>query len=82
MRILVADDHEIVRAGLKQLLEAQPGWEICAEAKTGREAVMLAQQFEPQVVVMDIGTPELNGLKATRQICKLLPRKCTAFLDP
>jgi DNA-binding NarL/FixJ family response regulator len=73
MRILVADDHDIVRVGLKQLLEAQADWEICAEAKTGREAVTLAQQFEPQVVVMDIGMPELNGLEATRKIRKILP---------
>jgi DNA-binding NarL/FixJ family response regulator len=47
LRILVADDHDIFRRGLKQLLTAQPGWEICAEAKTGREAVSLAKQFKP-----------------------------------
>ena len=73
MRILIADDHDFVRLGLKQLLTAQPGWEICAEAKTGGQAVTLAKQFEPHVVVMDIGMPELNGLEATRRICKLLP---------
>jgi DNA-binding NarL/FixJ family response regulator len=73
MRILIADDHDFVRLGLKQLLTAQPGWEICAEAKTGGQAVALAKQFEPHVVVMDIGMPELNGLEATRRICKLLP---------
>jgi DNA-binding NarL/FixJ family response regulator len=77
MRILVADDHDIIRLGLKQLLESRPGWEICAEAATGNEAVTLAIQFEPHVVVMDIGMPELNGLDATRKICCLAPN----FLD-
>jgi DNA-binding NarL/FixJ family response regulator len=81
MRILVADDHDIVRAGLKQLLNAQPSWEICAEAKTGREAVTLAQQFKPQVVVMDIGMPELNGLEATRKIRMLLPNAKIVILS-
>lgn len=73
MRILVADDHEIVRLGLRQLLAAQPGWDICAEAATGEEAVMLAKQFVPHVVVMDVGMPKLNGIEATRKICQLLP---------
>ncbi len=80
-RILVADDHDIVRAGLKQLLNAQAGWEICAEAKTGREAVTLAQQFEPDVVVMDISMPQLNGLDATRMICQLLPKTKIVILS-
>jgi DNA-binding NarL/FixJ family response regulator len=74
MRILVADDHDIVRWGLRQLLTAQPGWRICAEAATGDEAVTLAKQFEPHVVVMDVGMPELNGIEATRKICELLPQ--------
>lgn len=73
MNILIADDHDIIRLGLKQLLESRSGWKICAEAATGTEAVTLAKQFEPHVVVMDIGMPELNGLEATRKICKLLP---------
>src|SRR6266852_7772297 len=73
VRILVVDDHDIVRRGLKQLLTARPGWEVCGEAKTGREAVALAQQLKPEIVVMDIGMPELNGLEAARQIRKGLP---------
>jgi DNA-binding NarL/FixJ family response regulator len=74
MRILLADDHDIVRLGLRQLLTAHPGWEICAEAATGNEAVVLSERFAPLVVVMDVGMPELNGIEATRKICKLHPR--------
>jgi DNA-binding NarL/FixJ family response regulator len=74
LRILVADDHDIIRRGLKQLLTAKPGWEVVAEAKNGREAVALAEQFKPDVVVMDISMPELNGLEAARQIRKQLPK--------
>jgi DNA-binding NarL/FixJ family response regulator len=74
LQILVADDHDIIRRGLKQLLTSRPGWEVCAEAKTGREAVKLAEQLKPDVVVMDISMPELNGLEASRQIHKLLPK--------
>jgi DNA-binding NarL/FixJ family response regulator len=74
LRILVADDHDIIRRGLKDLLTSRSGWEVCAEAKTGREAVTLAEQFKPEVVVMDISMPELNGLEAARQIHKSLPK--------
>jgi DNA-binding NarL/FixJ family response regulator len=74
LRILVADDHDIMRRGLKQLLTAKPGWQVCAEAKNGREAVALAEQAKPDVVVMDISMPELNGLEAARQIKKVLPK--------
>jgi DNA-binding NarL/FixJ family response regulator len=72
-RVLVADDHEVVRRGLCTMLDSHPGWEICGEAANGREAVELALQHHPHVVVMDINMPELNGLEATRQICKALP---------
>jgi len=73
IRILVADDHEIVREGIRRLVEQRPGWEICAEAKTGREAVALAQRLQPDVLVLDLTMPELNGLDATRQIKRALP---------
>jgi DNA-binding NarL/FixJ family response regulator len=73
VRILMADDHEIVREGLRALIENQPGWEICGEASTGREAVTLAGQLKPDVVIMDVGMPELNGLDASRQIKRVLP---------
>src|ERR1700682_1493183 len=68
VRILVADDHDIIRRGLKQLLASRAGWEVCGEAKTGREAVTLAEQLRPDVVVMDISMPDLNGLEAARRI--------------
>jgi DNA-binding NarL/FixJ family response regulator len=74
-RILVADDHEVVRRGVRALLEGQPGWVVCGEASTGREAVAKAVDQRPDVVVLDIGMPELNGLEATRQIRRAVPAK-------
>jgi DNA-binding NarL/FixJ family response regulator len=74
LRIVIADDHEIVRRGLRSLLEAQPGWQVVAEAVTGREAVERIAQLKPDVVVMDISMPEMNGLEATRQVLKSRPK--------
>jgi DNA-binding NarL/FixJ family response regulator len=74
VQILVADDHHVVRAGLRALIESHPGWQVCAEATNGREAVEKASQFKPDVAVLDIGMPLLNGVEATRQIHKLSPR--------
>ena len=73
VQIMIADDHAIVRRGLRSLLETQPGWRVCAEASNGREAVEKAAQFKPDVAVIDIGMPQLNGLDATRQIVAVLP---------
>ena len=72
-RILVADDHEVVRRGLCALLQAHPDWEICGEANDGREALEKAHKLKPDVVILDIGMPSLNGLEATRQILKSNP---------
>src|SRR6201998_4623896 len=72
-RILLADDHEVVRAGLRALLEEQQGWEVVAEAVDGREAVEKATKLKPDVVVIDIAMPSLNGLEAVRQIVKAVP---------
>lgn len=69
-RILVADDHEVVRRGLCALLRNQPEWEVCGEASDGREAVEKVLTLKPEVVILDIGMPNLNGLEATRQILK------------
>lgn len=74
VRILVADDHDIFRRGLRVLLEAQPGWEVADEAITGREAVEKARALKPNVVVMDISMPDLNGLEACRQIRRESPQ--------
>jgi DNA-binding NarL/FixJ family response regulator len=74
LRIIVVDDHGVVRRGVRALLETQPGWEVAAEGSTGREAVELVKQLHPDVVVMDLSLPELNGLDATRQILKDSPR--------
>ena len=74
LRILIVDDHAVVRRGVRSLLESQPGWEIAGEATTGREAVDMARHLRPDVVVMDLSLPELNGLDATRQILKDSPR--------
>jgi len=73
LRILVADDHDLVRRGLKILLESHLGWNVCAEAHSGREAVSMAEEFRPDVVIMDVSMPELNGIEAARKIKKLLP---------
>ena len=74
LRILIADDHEVVRRGLKALFSSRPGWIVCAEAANGRDAITLAAQHRPDIVIMDIRMPELNGLDATRKIRKMLPR--------
>lgn len=70
LRILIADDHELVRRGLSSLLQAQVGWEVCGEASDGREAVEKAKQLRPDLVILDIGMPNLNGLAATRQLAQ------------
>jgi DNA-binding NarL/FixJ family response regulator len=73
LRILIVDDHAIVRRGIRSLLESHDGWEVCGEATTGRDGVEQCRQLRPDVVVMDLSLPELNGLDATRQILKSAP---------
>jgi len=70
LRLLVADDHELVRRGMRAIIEAQPGWSVAAEAIDGRQAVEKAKEVKPEVAVLDIGMPVLNGLEAARQIAK------------
>jgi len=73
LQVLIADDHTIVRKGLRALVESQPDWEVCAEATNGREAVEKAIATRPNVVVLDFGMPEMDGLTATRKIHEALP---------
>jgi len=72
-RILIADDHEVVRRGIRSLLESHPGWEVVGEAANGREAVECTGQLKPDLVLLDIGMPYLNGLEAARQILATQP---------
>jgi len=73
LRILLADDHEIVREGLRAMLQGHPGWAVCGDAENGRQVVTMAAELKPDIVIMDIGMPELNGLEATRQIKRAQP---------
>jgi DNA-binding NarL/FixJ family response regulator len=73
IQILVADDHEVVRQGIRSLLEAHPDWNVCCEAVTGREAVAKATEDRPDVVILDVSMPEMNGLEAARQIRRAVP---------
>jgi len=74
IHILLADDHSVVRQGFKMILAAQPDMEIVGEAANGREAVEFAGQLQPDVVVMDVAMPELNGIEATRRLADVSPR--------
>ena len=80
LRILIADDHEIVRRGLRSLLTSHPGWEVCAEAENGLEAVKKAAELKPDIIALDIGMPQLNGLDAARQILRDQPKMKILFL--
>jgi DNA-binding NarL/FixJ family response regulator len=73
LRILVADDHDLMRRGLRSLLESRSGWMVCGEAQTGREAVSMAADLKPDIVILDITMPELNGVEAARRILKESP---------
>lgn len=74
-RILVADDHEIVRQGICSVLLSRSGWEVCAEAGNGREAVAKTMELKPDLVILDLHMPSLNGLEAARQILRANPRQ-------
>lgn len=73
IRVVIADDHKIVREGLRSLIEKQPGMEVVAEAENGRTTVQKVEEVSPDVVVMDISMPDLNGVDATRQITSRFP---------
>ncbi|MGB8524781.1 MAG: response regulator transcription factor [Candidatus Acidiferrales bacterium] len=73
LRILVADDHDLMRRGIKALLQSHAGWEVCGEAHTGREAVAKAEELKPDIVILDISMPDLNGVDAAKRIRKSSP---------
>ncbi|HUK16482.1 MAG TPA: response regulator transcription factor [Bryobacteraceae bacterium] len=81
IRILLADDHTVVRKGLRLLLETQPGFSVIADAADGREAVAIAEKLAPDVVVMDVAMPTLNGIEAARQITARQPQTAVVFLS-
>jgi DNA-binding NarL/FixJ family response regulator len=80
LRMLIADDHEIVRQGLRSLVESRPGWQVCGEAVDGWDAVQKARELKPDVIALDIGMPNLNGLEAAREILRENPKIKILFL--
>jgi len=73
LRILVVDDHELMRAGVRTIVSHNPLWEICGEAENGREAIDKTQELNPDVVIIDISMPQMNGIDATREIRRIAP---------
>lgn len=73
LRIMLADDHDVIRFGLRHLLERKPEWKVCGEASNGREAAEMAAALKPDIAIVDLSMPELNGLEATRQIVRSVP---------
>ena len=74
LRILIADDHEIVRRGVRQIVEAHPGWEVCGEAADGQAALSMAIQEKPDVMVLDVSLPVMNGIAVTRRLRQDAPQ--------
>jgi DNA-binding NarL/FixJ family response regulator len=72
-RILIADDHDIVRKGLRALVQEEPSWQVVADVQDGRSAVVKTQELKPDIAILDIAMPSLNGLDATKQIMKVNP---------
>jgi DNA-binding NarL/FixJ family response regulator len=72
-KVIVVDDHAVIRRGVQQILHAFPEWELCGEAGDGREAIRLAKALRPEIIIMDVSMPGLNGLEATRIIRDILP---------
>lgn len=81
IRILLADDHTVIRLGLKLLLERQADFQVVGEAEDGRKAMQLAESLQPDVIVMDVAMPNLNGIEATRQITTALPKVAVVVLS-
>jgi DNA-binding NarL/FixJ family response regulator len=73
-RILIADDHEIIRQGIRMILQVRPGWEICGEAQDGRQAIQLAKELSPDVIILDVSMPVLGGLVAADDILGVNPK--------
>ena len=73
VRILIADDHELVRQGMRAILSREPGWVVCGEATTGAQALALTLELKPDILILDIGLPDMNGLEVTRRVRSALP---------
>src|SRR5437868_11538006 len=74
LRILIADDHDVVRRGLRSLLRSRPGWDVCGEASDGCEAIEKAKELRPDVIVLDVSMPTMNGLDAARRLRAEVPQ--------
>ena len=81
LRVLLADDHNLIRAGLRLVISQEPDFQVVGEAGNGRQAVEMARELKPDVVVMDIGMPDLNGIEACRQILTDLPDSHVVMLS-
>ena len=79
-RVLIVDDHAFIRRGVQTILNPFPEWEFCGEADNGNDAIRLAQELKPEVIIMDVSMPGLNGIEATRVICKSQPEAKVVLL--